>query len=161
DLHPETHARSRRKLRRDEAPAPVEGRVARGPSLDHGGAHAVHHALAVDGRFRGPHLRAQPPQSRLPGPRQPQHSARHRSGPRDCHSRHHPRPGAFRKTGSKKMSVAVDFKNVDIIFGKDIPKTLAMVDAGATRAEILAKTGAVLGAAGANLTVNEGEISVL
>jgi len=36
-----------------------------------------------------------------------------------------------------------------------------MVDAGATRAQILAKTGAVLGAAGANLTVNEGEISVL
>lgn len=59
------------------------------------------------------------------------------------------------------MSVAVDFKNVDIIFGKDVPRTLAMVDAGATRAEILAKTGAVLGAAGANLTVNEGEISVL
>ncbi|MBS0253365.1 MAG: ATP-binding cassette domain-containing protein, partial [Proteobacteria bacterium] len=59
------------------------------------------------------------------------------------------------------MSVAVDFKNVDIIFGKDVARTLAMVDAGATRAEILSKTGAVLGAAGANLTVNEGEISVL
>jgi glycine betaine/proline transport system ATP-binding protein len=36
-----------------------------------------------------------------------------------------------------------------------------MVDAGANRADILAKTGSVLGAAGANLTVNEGEISVL
>ena len=36
-----------------------------------------------------------------------------------------------------------------------------MVDAGANRAEILAKTGSVLGAADANLTVNEGEISVL
>ncbi|RUP11157.1 choline ABC transporter ATP-binding protein [Hyphomicrobium sp.] len=59
------------------------------------------------------------------------------------------------------MTVAVDFQNVDIIFGKDTAKTLAMVDAGATRAQILAKTGAVLGAAGANLTVNEGEISVL
>ncbi|SFV32063.1 choline ABC transporter ATP-binding protein [Hyphomicrobium facile] len=59
------------------------------------------------------------------------------------------------------MNIAVDFKNVDIIFGKDVPKTLAMVDAGATRAQILAKTGAVLGAAGANLTVHEGEISVL
>ena len=59
------------------------------------------------------------------------------------------------------MNVAVDFKNVDIIFGKDVSKTLGMVDAGATRAEILAKTGAILGAAGANLTVNEGEISVL
>jgi glycine betaine/proline transport system ATP-binding protein len=59
------------------------------------------------------------------------------------------------------MSVAVDFKNVDIVFGKDTQTALAMVDAGATRAEILAKTGSVLGAAGANLTVNEGEISVL
>jgi glycine betaine/proline transport system ATP-binding protein len=59
------------------------------------------------------------------------------------------------------MSVAVDFKNVDIVFGKDIPGTLKLIDAGADRAEILAKTGAVLGAAGANLTVNEGEISVL
>ena len=36
-----------------------------------------------------------------------------------------------------------------------------MVDAGANRAEILSKTGSVLGAADANLTVNEGEISVL
>ncbi|HET6390736.1 choline ABC transporter ATP-binding protein [Hyphomicrobium sp.] len=59
------------------------------------------------------------------------------------------------------MTVAVDFQNVDIVFGKDIAKTLALIDAGATRAQILAKTGAVLGAAGANLTVNEGEISVL
>lgn len=59
------------------------------------------------------------------------------------------------------MSVAVNFKHVDIIFGKDIPAALKMVDAGANRAEILAKTGSVLGAADATLTVNEAEISVL
>ncbi len=59
------------------------------------------------------------------------------------------------------MSVAVEFKNVDIIFGKDIPAALKMVDAGDSRADILAKTGSVLGAAGANLVVKEGEISVL
>lgn len=59
------------------------------------------------------------------------------------------------------MSVAVEFKNVDIIFGQNAKEALAMVDAGANRADILAKTGAVLGAAGANLVVNEGEISVL
>ena len=59
------------------------------------------------------------------------------------------------------MSVAVDFKNVDIIFGSDTREALAMVDRGASRAEILEKTGNVLGCAGANLTVNEGEISVL
>ncbi|MFU0507122.1 choline ABC transporter ATP-binding protein [Pseudaminobacter sp. NGMCC 1.201702] len=59
------------------------------------------------------------------------------------------------------MNVAVDFKNVDIIFGKARAEALAMVDQGASRAEILEKTGAVLGCAGCNLTVREGEISVL
>ncbi|MCG7506521.1 choline ABC transporter ATP-binding protein [Mesorhizobium retamae] len=59
------------------------------------------------------------------------------------------------------MTVAVDFKNVDIVFGPDTRDALAMVDRGATRAEILEQTGNVLGCAGANLTVNEGEISVL
>ncbi len=59
------------------------------------------------------------------------------------------------------MSVAVDFKNVDIVFGKNIPQALSMIDAGANRGEILTKTGSVLGAADATLTVNEGEISVL
>jgi glycine betaine/proline transport system ATP-binding protein len=59
------------------------------------------------------------------------------------------------------MSVAVDFKNVDIIFGDKTGEAVAMLDKGATRAEILEKTGSVLGCAGANLTVNEGEISVL
>ena len=59
------------------------------------------------------------------------------------------------------MTVAVDFKNVDIMFGEDTTEALRMLDAGATRAEILSKTGNVLGCAGSNLTVNEGEISVL
>jgi glycine betaine/proline transport system ATP-binding protein len=59
------------------------------------------------------------------------------------------------------MSAAVDFKNVDIVFGAARKEALALVDRGATRQEILEKTGAVLGCAGANLTVNEGEISVL
>lgn len=59
------------------------------------------------------------------------------------------------------MSVAVDFKNVDIVFGDDPRGSLALIDKGATRGEILEQTGNVLGCAGANLTVNEGEISVL
>ena len=59
------------------------------------------------------------------------------------------------------MSVAVDFKDVDIVFGKNVPQALKMIDAGASRADILTKTESVLGAAGANLTVKEGEISVL
>ena len=59
------------------------------------------------------------------------------------------------------MTVAVEFKNVDIIFGDRPKEALAMARSGADRSEILSKTGAVLGATGANLTVNEGEISVL
>jgi len=59
------------------------------------------------------------------------------------------------------MSVAVDFRNVDIIFGENQKAALSMLDAGSDRQEILAKTGQVLGAAGASLTVEEGEISVL
>ena len=59
------------------------------------------------------------------------------------------------------MSVAVEFRNVDIVFGKDTREALRMIDAGENRSDILAKTGAVLGAAGASLIVKEGEISVL
>ena len=59
------------------------------------------------------------------------------------------------------MTVAVEFKNVDIIFGDRPKEALAMARAGAHRSDILSKTGAVLGATGANLSVNEGEISVL
>jgi glycine betaine/proline transport system ATP-binding protein len=59
------------------------------------------------------------------------------------------------------MTTAVAFKNVDIIFGAHADEALRMVDAGKTRSEILDETGCVLGAAGANLTVAEGEISVL
>lgn len=59
------------------------------------------------------------------------------------------------------MSAAVEFKNVDIMFGDNPKPALAMLDAGANRQEILEKTGNVLGCAGANLTVEEGEISVL
>ncbi|TGR12211.1 choline ABC transporter ATP-binding protein [Mesorhizobium sp. M4B.F.Ca.ET.190.01.1.1] len=59
------------------------------------------------------------------------------------------------------MTVAVDFKDVDIVFGADQAGSLALIDSGASRAEILEKTGNVLGCAGASLTVHEGEISVL
>ncbi len=59
------------------------------------------------------------------------------------------------------MTVVVEFKNVDIIFGKNTGQALAMLDAGQSRSEILSKTGSVLGAAGADLVVKEGEISVL
>lgn len=59
------------------------------------------------------------------------------------------------------MTVVVEFKNVDILFGKDVSTAQAMLDKGESRSTILDKTGVVLGCAGANLTVKEGEISVL
>ncbi|MBL8791630.1 MAG: choline ABC transporter ATP-binding protein [Rhizobiales bacterium] len=59
------------------------------------------------------------------------------------------------------MNTAVEFRNVDIIFGDKTETALAMLDAGKSRADILAATGSVLGAAGASLAVREGEISVL
>ena len=61
------------------------------------------------------------------------------------------------------MTKAVEFRDVDILFGEDRQQAeaLPMLDAGLSRAEILEKTGAVLGCAGCSLTVEQGEISVL
>jgi glycine betaine/proline transport system ATP-binding protein len=56
---------------------------------------------------------------------------------------------------------AVQFQSVDILFGRNQAQALAMVDRGASRDEILASTGCVLGAAGVSLAVERGEISVL
>ena len=47
------------------------------------------------------------------------------------------------------MTTAVEFRNVDIIFGDNVADALKMAHAGADRSEILARTGAVLGATGA------------
>lgn len=59
---------------------------------------------------------------------------------------------------------AIEIRNLDIVFADD-PKrrraALAMIDQGRKREEILVETGAVLGAAGVNITVERGEICVL
>jgi glycine betaine/proline transport system ATP-binding protein len=55
----------------------------------------------------------------------------------------------------------IEFRGVDIVFGKDKRRALALIDQGRTRDEILAETGSVLGAAGINLAVEKGEICVL
>ncbi len=59
------------------------------------------------------------------------------------------------------MTTAVEFKKVDIVFGEREAEGLKLLDQGASRSDILEKTGAVLGCAGASLAVKEGEISVL
>jgi glycine betaine/proline transport system ATP-binding protein len=56
---------------------------------------------------------------------------------------------------------AVEFKHVDIVFGGDRKAALAMIDRGATRDEIIARTHAVPGAVDVNLAVPPGEICVL
>jgi glycine betaine/proline transport system ATP-binding protein len=64
---------------------------------------------------------------------------------------------------------AVEFKAVDILFGKRgagkrdpaMTKALALMASGATRSQIATDTGVVLGVAGADLTVRPGEICVL
>ncbi|GBD43158.1 Glycine betaine transport ATP-binding protein OpuAA [bacterium HR40] len=56
---------------------------------------------------------------------------------------------------------AIRFERVDIVFGDRPERALALLDAGASREEILARTGQVVGVAGATLAVGEGEICVL
>lgn len=61
------------------------------------------------------------------------------------------------------MTAAVEFSNVDILFGTEQQRraALPLLDAHAGRSEILAATGAVLGCADCSLTIEQGEISVL
>ncbi|MEM8589333.1 MAG: choline ABC transporter ATP-binding protein [Pseudomonadota bacterium] len=59
------------------------------------------------------------------------------------------------------MSVAVSFRHVDVVFGDNAQEALPLVDQGVSRAEILERTGAVLGARDATLDVPSGGIVVL
>jgi glycine betaine/proline transport system ATP-binding protein len=66
------------------------------------------------------------------------------------------------------MNSAVEFKDVDILFAqggrdgrKGLRDALAALDGGATRTDIQNKYGVIVGVAGANLSVAQGEISVL
>ena len=55
----------------------------------------------------------------------------------------------------------IEFQSVDLVFGDKADQALAMLDAGADRAAVMAKTGAVIAVHDANLAVEEGEICVL
>jgi glycine betaine/proline transport system ATP-binding protein len=72
------------------------------------------------------------------------------------------------KPAGMAMNSAVEFKNVDIVFskpGRDGRRTtreaLAALDAGGNRTDIQNRFGVIVGVAGANLSVERGEISVL
>ncbi|AHJ61825.1 Glycine betaine/L-proline transport ATP-binding protein proV [Granulibacter bethesdensis] len=59
---------------------------------------------------------------------------------------------------------AVEFRDVDILFGGSTQtrrEAIGLVESGVSRADILERTGVVVGVAGANLKVGHGEISVL
>jgi glycine betaine/proline transport system ATP-binding protein len=67
------------------------------------------------------------------------------------------------------MSAAVEFRQVDILFGargrrrgaSAMQQALTALDAGATRAEISERTGVIVGVAKASLCVERGQICVL
>lgn len=59
------------------------------------------------------------------------------------------------------MAIAVDFDNVNIVFGDKPESALPMMDAMKERTEIQIATGQVLGVHNCSLTVEEGEILVL
>lgn len=56
---------------------------------------------------------------------------------------------------------AIRFDHVDVIFGTHTKEALKLLDQGLGRAEILKRTGQVLGVEDACLDVNRGEICVL
>ena len=62
-------------------------------------------------------------------------------------------------TAARREVVA--FKDVDIVFGGDPKSALPLIDAGRSRAEIVAETGQIVGVKNATLSVFEGEIVVL
>lgn len=59
------------------------------------------------------------------------------------------------------MSAVVEFDRVSVVFGPKPEAALAMMEAGADRAEVQAATGQTLGVHDCSLTVREGEILVL
>ncbi len=55
----------------------------------------------------------------------------------------------------------VEFRHVDVVFGDQPERALALLDQGRSRDEILEETGQVVGVADASIAIEEGEICVL
>ncbi|MBV1789608.1 choline ABC transporter ATP-binding protein [Marinobacterium sp. D7] len=56
---------------------------------------------------------------------------------------------------------AISIRNLDVVFGDNVSKTLAMLDQGQGRQQILETTGDVVGVHNASIDVEQGEICVL
>jgi len=63
--------------------------------------------------------------------------------------------------GGMSMTTKVEVKDLTKIFGKRVGKAKALLDAGKTKAEILAATDSTIGVNKANFTINDGEIFVI
>ncbi len=55
----------------------------------------------------------------------------------------------------------VSIRNLDVVFGSKVSKSLELLDSGKTRQEIIEQTGDVVGVSNASIEVQEGEICVL
>lgn len=58
-------------------------------------------------------------------------------------------------------ATAISIRNLDVVFGKNVQKSLNLLDQGKTRQQIVKDTGDVVGVQNANIDVKEGEICVL
>lgn len=58
-------------------------------------------------------------------------------------------------------STMIEFKQVDVVFGSKVDKSLQLLDQGMSRDEIRKQTGQVVGVKQANLKIKKGEICVL
>ena len=56
---------------------------------------------------------------------------------------------------------AISIQNVDVVFGPNTRQSLALLDQGQTRQEIIVSTGDTVGVHKANIDIQEGEICVL
>ncbi len=56
---------------------------------------------------------------------------------------------------------AISIKNLDVIFGEQATQSLALLDEGKTRQEVIDATGDVVGVHDVSLDIEEGEICVL
>ena len=135
------------------APAPVEGRAALRAADDHGRAHPVHHAVAVDGGDRGAGRRRRARRAGGAGAQHGQHRAwASRPGSPSCVlaillDRVCKRPERGVKASSEMRGSRVR-QGRHRLRRRAAAAALPLIDQGASRDEIIAATGQVLGAIG-------------
>ena len=155
--------RGRRGLRRDQAPAPVEGRTALRRADDHGRRHAMHHAEPVDGRHRGAGRRRGARHAGRARARHGEYPDGHRGRAVDRAARDRARPRLPHARAQGRPECRPSFSSMSTSSSATAQTRRAGADRrgqdAATKSST--QTGVVLGAAGVNLAVEPGEICVL